>query len=224
MRILLIEDDATHAKFVVDGLREAGHNIDHAKDGMEGLFLATEEKYDVIIADRMLPKLDGLAVISTLRQSGNNTPVLILSSLSKVEEKVQGLKQGGDDYLTKPFSFSELVARIEALARRSISAEGEQTTLSVADLEMDLIRRTLSRAGKKIELQNREFRILEFLMRRPGQVVTRTMLLEGVWDFHFNPQTNLIDAQISKIRQKIDKGFDKPLLHTVRGAGYKIEA
>lgn len=224
MRILLIEDDATHAKFVVDGLREAGHNIDHAKDGMEGLFLATEEKYDVIIADRMLPKLDGLAVISTLRQSGNNTPVLILSSLSKVEEKVQGLKQGGDDYLTKPFSFSELIARIEALARRSISAEGEQTTLVVADLEMDLIRRTLSRAGKKIDLQNREFRILEFLMRRPGQVVTRTMLLEGVWDFHFNPQTNLIDAQISKIRQKIDKGFDKPLLHTVRGAGYKIEA
>jgi two-component system OmpR family response regulator len=224
MRLLLIEDDATHAKFVVDGLREAGHNVDHAKDGMEGLFLATEEKYDVIIADRMLPKLDGLAVISTLRQSGNQTPVLILSSLSKVEERVQGLKQGGDDYLTKPFSFSELVARIEALARRSTTTETEQTTLTVADLEMDLIRRTITRAGQKIELQNREFRILEFLMRRPGQVVTRTMLLEGVWDFHFNPQTNLIDAQISKIRQKIDKGFDKPLLHTVRGAGYKIEA
>jgi len=224
MRLLLIEDDATHAKFVVDGLREAGHNVDHAKDGMEGLFLATEEKYDVIIADRMLPKLDGLAVINTLRQSGNHTPVLILSSLSKVEDKVAGLKQGGDDYLTKPFSFAELMARIEVLARRSSSAEGEQTTLTVADLEMDLIRRTVSRAGKKIDLQNREFRILEFLMRRPGQVVTRTMLLEGVWDFHFNPQTNLIDAQISKIRQKIDKGFDKPLLHTVRGAGYKIEA
>lgn len=224
MRLLLIEDDATHAQFVVDGLREAGHNIDHAKDGMEGLFLATEEKYDVIIADRMLPKLDGLAVISTLRQSGNKTPVLILSSLSKVEERVQGLKQGGDDYLTKPFSFSELVARIEALARRSTTTETEQTTLTVADLEMDLIRRTVSRAGQKIDLQNREFRILEFLMRRPGQVVTRTMLLEGVWDFHFNPQTNLIDAQISKIRQKIDKGYDKPLLHTVRGAGYKIEA
>ena len=224
MRLLLIEDDATHAKFVVDGLREAGHNVDHAKDGMEGLFLATEEKYDVIIADRMLPKLDGLAVISTLRQSGNKTPVLILSSLAKVEDKVQGLKQGGDDYLTKPFSFAELSARIEALARRSSNIESEQTVLVVADLEMDLIRRTVSRAGKKLDLQNREFRILEYLMRRAGQVVTRTMLLEGVWDFHFNPQTNLIDAQISKIRQKIDKGFDVPLLHTIRGAGYKISA
>ena len=224
MRLLVIEDDATHAKFVVDGLNEAGHNVDHAKDGMEGLFLATEEKYDVIIADRMLPKLDGLTIINTLRQSGNNTPVLILSSLSKVEEKVQGLKSGGDDYLTKPFSFSELMARIEALARRTIATESEQTTLVIADLEVDLIRRTVQRAGKKIDLQNREFRILEYLMRREGQVVTRTMLLEGVWDFHFNPQTNLIDAQISKIRQKIDKGFDKPLLHTIRGAGYKIEA
>lgn len=225
MRLLLIEDDATHAEFIVDGLRQAGHNVDHARDGMDGLFHATEEKYDAIIADRMLPKLDGLAIVQTLRQSGNKTPVLILSSLSKVEEKVQGFKMGGDDYLTKPFSFAELLARVEALVRRSSSAvEGEQTLLIVADLEMDLIRRTLSRAGKKIELQNREFRILEFLMRRAGQVVTRTMLLEGVWDFHFNPQTNLIDAQISKIRQKIDKGFDKPLLHTIRGAGYKIEA
>jgi two-component system OmpR family response regulator len=224
MRLLVIEDDLTHAKFIVDGLREAGHNVDHAKDGMDGLFHATEEKYDVIIADRMLPKLDGLAIINTLRQSGNLTPVLILSSLSKVEDKVLGLRAGGDDYLTKPFSFAELMARIEVLARRSTATESEQTVLAVGDLEMDLIRRTITRAGKKIDLQNREFRILEFLMRRPGQVVTRTMLLEGVWDFHFNPQTNLIDAQISKIRQKIDKEFDKPLLHTVRGAGYKIEA
>lgn len=223
MRVLVVEDDETNASYIVEGLKEAGHTPDHAKDGMEGLFMATEEKYDVLIVDRMIPKVDGLAMIQTLRSSDNKTPVLVLSSLSKVEERVKGLKAGGDDYLTKPFAFSELLARIEALVRRNAKAESEQAVLKVGDLEMNLLTRTVTRAGKKITLQNREFKLLEYMMRRPGQVVTRTMLLEGVWDFHFNPQTNLIDAQMSKIRQKIDKGFEKPLIQTIRGAGYKID-
>jgi two-component system OmpR family response regulator len=223
MRILVIEDDKSHAEYLVSGLKEAGHNPDLATDGIDGLHMATEEKYDVLIVDRMLPKLDGLAVIQALRTSGNKTPVLILSTLSKVEERIKGLKSGGDDYLTKPFSFGELLARIESLIRRN-TIEAEQTTLIVGDLEMNLINREVERAGKKIILQNREFRLLEFLMRRPGQVVTRTMLLEGVWDFHFNPATNLIDAQMSKLRQKVDKGSAKQLIQTIRGAGYKISA
>lgn len=221
MRILIIEDDKSHADYVMGGLKEAGHNPDLATNGIDGLHLATEEKYDVIVADRMLPKLDGLAVVQALRTSGNQTPVLILSSLSKVEERIKGLKSGADDYLTKPFSFAELLARIEALARRN-TTEAEQTVLKIGDLEINLITRDVLRGARKIVLQNREFRLLEFLMRRPGQVVTRTMLLEGVWDFHFNPATNLIDAQMSKLRQKIDKGFADPLIHTIRGAGYKI--
>jgi two-component system OmpR family response regulator len=221
MKVLLIEDDKKIGEFIVDGLKQAGHNPDWAQDGMDGLFLATEQKYDVIIADRMLPKLDGLAIIQTLRNSNNKTPVLILSSLDKVEERVKGLKSGGDDYLTKPFSFAELLARLETLIRRNV-IEAEQTILTVEDLEINLLNRTVTRNGKTINLQNREFRLLEFLARRTGQVVTRTMLLEGVWDFHFDPQTNIIDAQISKLRNKIDKGHDKPLIHTIRGTGYKV--
>jgi two-component system OmpR family response regulator len=221
MKILVIEDDVSHGEFLLNGLREAGHNVNMATDGMDGLHHATEENYDIIIADRMLPKLDGLAVVQTLRAADNKTPVLILSSLSKVEERVKGLRAGGDDYLTKPFAFSELLARIESLARRNY-IESEQTTLKVEDIEINLLTRKVTRAGKDIQLQNREFRILEFLMRRAGQVVTRTMLLEGVWDFHFDPQTNVIDAQVSKLRSKIDKGFAKPLIQTVRGAGYRI--
>jgi two-component system OmpR family response regulator len=225
MRILVIEDDDNHAQFIVEGLKQAGHNVDRASDGMDGLFLATEEKYDILIIDRMIPKIDGLAVIQTLRSSGNHTPALILSSLAKVEERIKGLKAGGDDYLAKPFEFGELIARVEALARRSSGEQTEQTRLTLGNLEMNLLTREVSRAGKKMDLQAKEFQLLEFLMRRADQVVTRTMLLEGVWNFHFSPNTNLIDAQMSKLRSKIDaKEFGKPLIQTIRGAGYKISA
>ena len=224
MRVLVVEDDETNANYIINGLKEAGHNPDRAVDGMEGLYMATEQKYDVLVVDRMLPKLDGLTIVQTLRSANNKTPVLVLSSMSKVEERIKGLKAGGDDYLTKPFAFSELLARIEALARRNTNTQSEQTSLKVGDLEMNLINRSVTRGGKEIDLQNREFALLEFMLRRPGQVITRTMLLEGVWDFHFNPQTNLIDAQISKIRQKVDKGFDKPMIQTIRGVGYKLGA
>jgi two-component system OmpR family response regulator len=225
MRILVVEDDKSNAEYVRDGLLESGHNVDVASDGMEGMYLATEQKYDVLIVDRMLPKLDGLALIQALRSSGNKTPVLVLSSLARVEERIKGLRSGGDDYLVKPFAFSELLARIETLTRRSGGAiQTEQAVLQVADLSMNLMSRAVTRGGKAIPLQNREFKLLEFLMRHADQVVTRTMLLEGVWDFYFNPQTNLIDAQVSKLRQKIDKGFDKSLIHTIRGAGYKLSA
>ncbi len=225
MRILIVEDDKSNAEYVRDGLIEAGHNVDVASDGMDGLYLATEQKYDALVVDRMLPKLDGLALIQALRSSGNKTPVLVLSSLAKVEERVKGLRSGGDDYMVKPFAFSELLARIETLTRRSNAVQPEQEgILQVGDLVMNLLSRSVSRGGKAIPLQNREFKLLEFLMRHANQVVTRTMLLEGVWDFYFNPQTNLIDAQVSKLRQKIDKGFDKSLIHTIRGAGYKVSA
>jgi two-component system OmpR family response regulator len=221
MRILVIEDDKSTAEYIRDGLIEAGHNVDLATDGMDGMYLATEQKYDVLIVDRMLPRLDGLALIQALRSSGSKTPVLVLSSLAKVEERVKGLRSGGDDYLVKPFALTELLARIETLTRRG-APQAEQTSLQVGDLVMNLMSRTVTRAGKAIPLQNREFKLLEFLMRHADQVVTRTMLLEGVWDFYFNPQTNLIDAQVSKLRQKIDKGFEKSLIHTIRGAGYKL--
>jgi two-component system OmpR family response regulator len=221
---LLVEDDKRHAQFIVEGMKQAGHNIDHAKDGMDGLFLATEEKYDVMIVDRMLPKLDGLSIIQALRNAGNKTPVLVLSSLSKVEERIKGLRAGGDDYLTKPFEFGELLARVEALARRATPEQAEQSVLRVADLEMNLLTREVLRGSKVIDLQSKEFQLLEFLMRREGQVVTRTMLLEGVWDFHFSPNTNLIDAQMSKLRMKMDKPFGKQLIKTVKGSGYKISA
>ncbi len=224
MRILLIEDDDMHADYILGGMKEAGHNAIRGKDGLEGLYLATEEQFDAIIIDRMLPKLDGLAVIQAMRANGNKTPVLILSALSNVDERVKGLRAGGDDYLVKPFAFSELMARLEALARRTLEPQGEQALLKVGELEMNLLTREVKREGKPIPLQNREFRLLEFLMRRPNQVVTRTMLLENVWDFHFSPQTNLIDAQISKLRQKLDRGFAAPMLHTIRGAGYKLSA
>lgn len=224
MRILVVEDDEGHAQFITEGLRQAGHNVDHAKDGMDGLFMATEEKYDVMVVDRMLPKLEGLAIIETLRKSGNKTPVLVLSSLGKVEERIKGLRAGGDDYLTKPFEFGELLARVEALARRATPEQAEQTMLRIGDLEMNLLSREVKREGKIIDLQAKEFQLLEFLMRREDQVVTRTMLLEGVWDFHFSPNTNLIDAQMSKLRIKVDKPFNKHFIKTIKGAGYKISA
>jgi two-component system OmpR family response regulator len=224
MRILLVEDDKDVAAFIVKGLREAGHVVEHADNGRDGLFLAASENFDAIILDRMLPGgIDGLRVVDTLRQQENKTPVLILSALAEVDERIRGLKAGGDDYLTKPFVFAELLARVEALVRRSKN-EGPQTRLTVADLEMDLLSRTVKRAGRKIELQPREFRLLEYLMRHAGQVVTRTMLLEGVWDYHFDPQTNVIDVHVSRLRQKIDKPFGTPLIHTIRNAGYMLSA
>jgi two-component system, OmpR family, response regulator len=224
VRILVIEDDKDVASFIKSGLAQAGCNVDHAANGRDGLFLATTETYDALVVDRMLPGIDGLTVIRTLRASANTTPALILSALGEVDDRVKGLKAGGDDYLVKPFAFSELLARLEALARRAKSgAEAQSTTLKVADLEMDLLRREVRRAGKPIDLQPREFQLLEFLLRHAGQVVTRTMLLEGVWDYHFDPQTNVIDVHISRLRSKIDKGFDRPLLHTVRGAGYRLD-
>ena len=224
MRILLVEDDQSHAHFVVNGLVQAGHTVDHAADGMDGLFQATEQTYDVLIIDRMIPKLDGMVIVQTLRSAGNLTPVLFLSSLSRVEERIKGLKAGGDDYLTKPFEFGELLARVEALARRARPEQSEQVKLVVGDLEMNLLTRQVTRGSEIIDLQNKEFRLLEFLMRRPDQVVTRTMLLEGVWDFHFSPGSNLIDSQISKLRQKVDRNFEFPLIKTIKGAGYKISA
>ena len=224
LRILLVEDDENHAQFIVAGLKQSGHNVDRASNGLDGLFLATEETFDVIIVDRMLPKVDGMSLIQTLRTAGNHTPILILSSLSKVEERIKGLRSGADDYLVKPFEFGELLARTEALARRASPQQSERTSLAAGDLEINLLTRVVTRNGQEIELQNREFQLLEFLMRHQDQVVTRTMLLEGVWDFHFSPNTNLIDAQISKLRQKIDKGFDRPLIKTIKGAGYRLSA
>jgi two-component system OmpR family response regulator len=224
VRILVIEDDKDVASFIRNGLAQAGCNVDHAANGKDGLFLATTESYDALVVDRMLPGIDGLTVIRTLRASANTTPVLILSALGEVDDRVKGLKAGGDDYLVKPFAFSELLARLEALARRAKSGtDAPATTLKVGDLEMDLLRREVRRAGKPIDLQPREFQLLEFLLRHAGQVVTRTMLLEGVWDYHFDPQTNVIDVHISRLRSKIDRGFDRPLLHTVRGAGYRLD-
>jgi two-component system OmpR family response regulator len=224
MRVLVIEDDAQTAAYMVKGLTESGHNVDCAPDGPDGLFLATSGQYDALVVDRMLPGLDGLSVIQALRAANVATPVLILSALGQVDERVTGLKAGADDYLTKPFAFSELLARLEALTRRRAAAATAETRLAVGDLEMDLLARTVKRGGKVIELQPREFRLLEYLMRHAGQVVTRTMLLEGVWDYHFDPQTNVIDVHISRLRQKIDKGFATPLLHTMRGAGYCLRA
>ena len=221
MRILTIEDDDQTRSYVAKGLREAGYAVEEATDGKDGLFFALESDFDVAIVDRMLPSLDGLALIRSLRAAGNHTPVLILSALGEVDDRVEGLRAGGDDYLVKPFAFSELVARVEALLRRR-DGDTKATSLSVGDLEMDLIARTVQRGGQSIRLQPREFRLLEFLMRRVDQVVTRTMLLEGVWDYHFDPQTNVIDVHISRLRAKIDRNFDPPLLHTVRGAGYKL--
>ncbi|GAB7080650.1 winged helix-turn-helix domain-containing protein [Megalodesulfovibrio paquesii] len=221
MRILVVEDDMEAAAYMAKGLKESGYTVDHAAEGKDGLFKAASETYDAIVMDRMLPGVDGLTILRTLRSAGNRTPVLILSALGEVDDRVTGLKAGGDDYLTKPYAFSELLARLEALLRRG--QEGAAITrLKVADLEMDLIARKVTRAGRVVELQPKEFSLLEYLMRHAGHVVTRTMLLENVWDYAFDPQTNVIDVHVSRLRQKIDKGFDKPLLHTVRGVGYTV--
>jgi len=222
MRVLLVEDDADVAAYLLKGLRELGYSVDHAADGKDGLLLASTEEYDVIIVDRMLPGIDGLSIIKTLRASGKATPILILSALGEVDDRVTGLRAGGDDYLTKPFAFSELQARLDALLRRSTNSPTIETLLRVADLELDLLTRVARRGDQVIELQPREYRLLEYLMQNAGRVVTRTMLLEKVWDYYFDPQTNVIDVHISRLRSKIDKGFDSALLHTVRGAGYML--
>lgn len=223
MHILVIEDDAVTADFLRKSLRECGHGVDHAEDGKDGLFKAMDGNYDALIVDRMLPGLDGLSLIQTLRAADDSTPVLILSALGEVDDRVSGLRAGGDDYLVKPFAFTELLARLEALTRRGDGIAAE-TSLRAGDLRMDLLSREVIRAGRQIELQPTEFRLLEYLLRHAGRVVTRTMLLENVWEYHFDPQTNVIDVHISRLRGKIDKGFDYPLLHTVRGAGYQLRA
>ncbi len=222
MRILLIEDDKEAAAYLSKALREAGHVPDHAQDGEAGAAMAADGGYDVLVVDRMLPKRDGLGVIEELRKKGDHTPALILSALGQVDDRVAGLRAGGDDYLPKPYAFSELLARVEALARRR-KPDAAETVFKVGDLELDRLGHTVARAGQSIPLQPREFRLLEYLMKHAGQVVTRTMLLENVWDYHFDPQTNVIDVHISRLRAKIDKGFREPLLHTVRGAGYMIK-
>lgn len=222
MKLLLIEDDLQAAEYLIKSLREIGYSVDHSPDGRDGLEKATQRHYDVIIADRQLPHVDGLTIITSLRERNDRTPVLILSALGTVDDRVHGLKAGGDDYLTKPFAFAELLARIEALSRRG-SALAESSRLKLADLELDLLARKVTRAGQNIDLTTKEFQLLEFLMRRPGQVVTRTMLLEGVWNLHFDPQTNITDVHMSRLRNAVDKGFARPLIHTVRGAGYVLK-
>ncbi|MCX7283138.1 MAG: response regulator transcription factor [Novosphingobium sp.] len=224
MRILLVEDDPSTADFIASGLQEEGFVVDRATNGRDGLFLGTDTQYQCIVLDRMLPGLDGMAVLAALRGAGVQTPVMVLSALGTAEDRIAGLTQGSDDYLAKPFAFAELLARIRLLIRRSQSAPAQQTTLTCADLEMDLLARRVRRARQTIDLQPREFRLLEFLLRHVDQVVTRTMLLEGVWDYHFDPGTNVIDVHISRLRKKIDEGHEHPLLHTVRGAGYRIGA
>ncbi len=225
MKVLLVEDNERVTRFVTKGLEEAGHTADHADNGREGLFLAASERYDVIIMDRMLPgSIDGLAIIEALRKAGNHTPILILSALSDVDERIRGLRSGGDDYLTKPFAFGELLARLDALYRRGRQETGRETLLEVGDLRMDLLSRKVTRGSRALVLQPREFKLLEYLMRHAGQVVTRTMLLENVWDYHFDPQTNVVDVHMSKLRQKIDADTEQPLLKTVRNAGYMISA
>lgn len=226
MRLLVIEDDKDVAAYIAKGMKEAGHIVNLAANGKDGLFLATTEQYDAMIVDRMLPELDGLSIIKTVRGTGDRTPALILSALGEVDDRVKGLRSGGDDYLVKPFAFAELLARIEILARRNRanpSGSGDQTALNAADLTLDLLSRKVTRGSKEIELQSTEFRLLEYLLKNKGQVVTRTMLLEHVWDYHFDPQTNVIDVHISRLRAKIDKDFAEPIIRTVRGAGYIIE-
>jgi len=223
MKILVVEDDRDTGTYLAKGLNESGYTVDCANDGREGLFLASSGDYNAIILDRMLPGMDGLALLGALRAAEIRTPALILSALGSVDDRVKGLRAGGDDYLVKPFAFSELLARVEALLRRGAGATAA-TKLRVADLELDLLTRTVKRCGRPIEVLPREFRLLEYLMRNAGHVVTRTMLLEHVWDYHFDPQTNVIDVHVSRLRQKIDKNFDHPLLHTVRGAGYCLRS
>jgi two-component system OmpR family response regulator len=221
-RILLVEDDADAADYILKGLREEGYTVEHVVDGRDGLYMATASTFDAVVMDRMIPSMDGLAVIRALRAAEIHTPILILSALGQLDERVRGLRAGGDDYLTKPFGFSELSARLENLMRRHTGARPVQTTLSCAGLHLDLLTRRASRDGRSLELLPREFKLLEHLLRNQGRVVTRTMLLEQVWDYRFDPHTSLIDTHISRLRKKIDEGFDRPLLHTVRGAGYRL--
>lgn len=224
MKLLIIEDEPEVLAYIVKGMKEAGHNCDTAENGKDGLFLATTEQYDVLVVDRMLPGLDGLTVIKTLRGANNTTPSLILSALGEVDDRVKGLRSGGDDYLIKPFAFAELLARVEILSRRGRNdANSFETSLSAGDLTLNLLSRKVTRGSKEVELQTREFKLLEYMLRHKGQVVTRTMLLEHVWDYHFDPQTNVIDVHISRLRQKIDDGAHASLIHTVRGAGYIIK-
>ncbi|MAF46913.1 MAG: response regulator transcription factor [Rhodospirillales bacterium] len=223
MKILIIEDDEAAAGFMAKGLKESGHVTDHAANGEDGFEFARHGDYDACVVDRMLPKMDGLTLVERLRAEGIDTPILFLSALGEVDDRIKGLKAGGDDYLVKPYAFAELLARIEALVRRRDPREVE-THLKVGDLEMDLLARSVRRGGTVIPMQPREFRLLEYLMRNAGHIVTRTMLLESVWDYHFDPQTNVIDVHISRLRAKIDKGFEAPLLHTVRGSGYCLRA
>lgn len=223
MKILLIEDDHETGEYVSQGLREEGHNIVHASDGRDGLFRAAGEVWDLLIVDRMLPGLDGLAIVKTLRGGGVDVPVLFLTTLGGIDDRVSGLNAGGDDYLVKPFAYSELVARVSALGRRP-RTQSVATTLRVADLEIDLLSRVVRRDGQELQIQPREFRLLEYLMRHVDQVVTRTMLLENVWDFHFDPRTNIVETHISRLRGKVDKGYRQELIHTVRGAGYCLRA
>ncbi|TMH59169.1 MAG: response regulator transcription factor [Betaproteobacteria bacterium] len=224
MKVLLVEDNERVSSFVRKGLTEAGYTIDHADNGRDGMFLAAGESYDAIVMDRMLPgDIDGLGIIAALRRTGSRTPILILSALSDVDERIRGLQSGGDDYLVKPFAFGELLARLDALVRRA-NGGNSVTTLSVGELTMDLLSRKVTRSGKTVTLQPREFKLLEYLMRHADQVVTRTMLLEGVWDYHFDPQTNVVDVHVSKLRQKIDAGAERPLLKTIRNAGYMLSA
>lgn len=221
MKVLVVEDDRETAAYVARGLIEAGHVVDLAHDGDDGLHLAREGTHDVIVCDRLLPKRDGLSLVASLRAEGRTTPVLFLSALGQVDDRVKGLRAGGDDYLPKPYAFSELLARVEVLGRRKAPIAAD-TSLRVGDLLLDRLARRVTRGGTEVELQPREFTLLEYLMRHAGQVVTRTMLLENVWDYRFDPQTNVVDVHVSRLRTKIDKGFDAPLLHTVRGAGYVL--
>ena len=221
MRLLIIEDDRDSADYLVKAFREAGHVAEHAADGEEGLSLAESGSYDVLVVDRMLPKRDGLSLIGALRDKGDRTPALILSALGQVDDRIRGLRAGGDDYLPKPYAFAELLARVEVLSRRQ-GGPAEETVYRVGDLELDRLSHRVTRGQEELTLQPREFRLLEYLMKHAGQVVTRTMLLENVWDYHFDPQTNVIDVHISRLRSKIDKGQDRALLHTIRGAGYMV--
>ncbi|PZR91554.1 two-component system, OmpR family, response regulator [Bosea sp. CRIB-10] len=222
MRLLIVEDDAEAAAYLVKAFREAGHVADHAPDGLEGYAMAQGGGYDVLVVDRMLPRMDGLSVIRSLREQGETVPALILSALAQVDDRVKGLRAGGDDYLPKPYAFSELLARVEVLSRRRAAPASEPTTYRVGDLLLDRLAHRVTRAGEEIVLQPREFRLLEYLMKHAGQVVTRTMLLENVWDYHFDPQTNVIDVHVSRLRSKVDKGFEHPMIHTIRGAGYMV--
>lgn len=222
MRLLIVEDDAEAAAYLTKAFREVGHVADHAADGLQGYSMAEGGGYDVLVVDRMLPRLDGLSLIRSLREQNDATPALILSALAQVDDRVKGLRAGGDDYLPKPYAFSELLARVEVLSRRRGAPASEPTTYRVGDLVLDRLAHRVTRGDGEITLQPREFRLLEYLMKHAGQVVTRTMLLENVWDYHFDPQTNVIDVHVSRLRSKVDKGFEHPMIHTIRGAGYMV--